>query len=214
MTKLVPHVFRPWMLPLLVIALVAPSVAAFAVVGPQLGLAVGALTAGAVVVLAARARYDEPIEVAPRRDRRYRLLVVTAEPISEPREVEEIAAIAAEGQRVLGSDEAGEPEVLVVAPAVQTRLDRWASDVAEARGRARNVLAVSLATLTAAGLDVRGRVGDADAVQAVEDELRGFPAQEVALSGISSEDAEDVGRRLDRPVRRLGRLAGASVGEG
>jgi hypothetical protein len=93
--------------------------------------------------------------------------------------------------------------VLVVAPAAQGTLDRWASDVGKARARARDVLAVSLGTLTAAGLDVRGRVGDPDAVQAIEDELRDFPAQEVALAGLSRADAEEVGRRLDRPVRRI-----------
>lgn len=203
MRKLVPIVLRPWTLPFIVLALVAPSVAAFAVAGPQLGLAVGALTAGAVIVLAARARYDEPIEVAPRTDRRFRLLVVAVNPLADPREVEEIAAIVADGQRLLGAAEAGEPEVLVVAPAAQGTLDRWASDVGKARARARDVLAVSVGTLTAAGLDVRGRVGDPDAVQAIEDELRDFPAQEVALAGLSRADAEEVGRRLDRPVRRL-----------
>ena len=202
MRKLVPIVLRPWTLPLIVIGLVAPSIAAFALVGPQLGLAVGALTATAVIVLAARAGYDEPIEVAPRRDRRFRMLVVAGEPISEPEDIEQIAAIAVEGDRALGSGGA-EPEVLVLAPATQSRLDRWASDVGKARDRASSVLAVSLGTLTAAGLDVRGRVGDADAVQAIEDELRTFPAQEVALAGLDAEAAEDVRRRLDRPVRRL-----------
>jgi hypothetical protein len=192
---------------LLVFALVAPSVAAFGLVGPQLGLAAGALTAGAVVVIAARARYDEPIEVARRPDGRFRLLVLTAEPLSDPRDVEEIAAIAAEGHRAQGSDSAGEPEVLVVAPAVHTRLDRWASDVTKARGRARDVLAVSLGTLTAAGLDVRGRVGDPEAVQAIEDELRTFPAQEVVLvhgPQLGRREGAEIRRRLDRPVRDVG----------
>jgi hypothetical protein len=200
--RLVPIVLRPWTLPLIVAALVLPSVAGFALVGPQLGLAVGALTATALIVVAARARYDEPIEVAVRPDQRYRLLVVAAQPISEPTEAQRIAAIAAEGNRALGSD-GGEPEILVLAPAIQGTLDRWASDVRKARDRAQEVLAVSLGTLTAAGLDVRGSVGDADAVQAIEDELRTFPAQEVAVSGLSAEDANEVGRRLDRPVRRL-----------
>jgi hypothetical protein len=202
MRRLVPIVFRPWTLPLIVLALVLPSIAGFALVGPQLGLAVGALTATALIVLAARARYDEPIEVAPRPDQRYRLLLVASEPISEPREVEQVAAIAAEGDRALGSS-VTEPEVLVLAPATQGTLDRWASDVRKARDRAQEVLAVSMGTLTAAGLHVRGSVGDGDAVQAIEDELRTFPAQEVAISGFSLDDVNEVGRRLDRPVRRL-----------
>ena len=39
----------------------------------------------------------------------------------------------------------------------------------------------SLATLAAADLDARGEVGDSDPVQAVEDTLRSFPAQEVVF---------------------------------
>jgi hypothetical protein len=205
MRRLVPFVFRPWTLPLIVLALVLPSIAGFALVGPQLGLAIGALTATALIVLAARVRYDEPIEVAARPDRRYRLLVVASEPISEPPEAERVAAIAAEGNRALGS-ESGEPEVLVLAPAAQGTLDRWASDVRKARDRAQEVLAVSMGTLTAAGLDVRGSVGDADAVQAIEDELRTFPAQEVVLvhgPDLGSEEGSEIRRRLDRPVRDL-----------
>jgi hypothetical protein len=204
--NLFPIVLRPWTLPLIVIGLVAPAMVGFALVGPQLGLAVGALTATALIVLAARARYDEPIEVAARPDRRFRMLVVTGEPISQPDEIERITSIASEGDRALGSS-AAEPEVLILAPAMQTRLDRWASDVGDARGRARNALAVSLGTLTAAGLDVRGRVGDGDAVQAIEDELRTFPAQEVVLvhgPQLGSREGAEVRRRLDRPVRDVG----------
>ena len=195
MRKLVPIVLRPWTLPLIVIGLVAPSIAAFALVGPQLGLAVGAL-----IVLAARAGYDEPIEVAPRRDRRFRMLVVAGEPISEPEDIEQIAAIAVEGDRALGSGGA-EPEVLVLAPATQSRLDRWASDVGKARDRASSVLAVSLGTLTAAGLDVRGRVGDADAVQAIEDERTKLNARP------RSTNPGGEGDRARRPPRRAFALA-------
>lgn len=205
MRRLVPIVLRPWTLPLIVLALVVPSVAGFALVGPQLGLAVGALTATVLIVLAARARYDEPIEVARRPDRRFRLLVVTAIPISDGDDVERIARIAAEGNRAVAS-EAAEPEVLVVAPALQGTLDRWASDVAKARSRAQEVVAVSMGTLTAAGLEVRGGVGDGDVVQAIEDELRTFPAQEVVLvrgSELGDREVTEVRRRLDRPVHDL-----------
>lgn len=205
MRRLVPIVLRPWTLPLIVLALVVPSVAGFALVGPQLGLAVGALTATVLIVLAARARYDEPIEVARRPDRRFRLLVVTAIPISDGDDVERIARIAAEGNRAVAS-EAAEPEVLVVAPALQGTLDRWASDVAKARSHAQGVVAVSMGTLTAAGLEVRGGVGDGDVVQAIEDELRTFPAQEVVLvrgSELGDREVTEVRRRLDRPVHDL-----------
>ena len=210
MRRLVPLVLRSWSLPLVVILLVAPSVVAFSLVGPQLGLAVGALTAGAVVVLAARARYDEEIEVAPSPDDRYRLLVVTPEPLDDPAVVEQIVSIASEG--VAATPGRGAPaELRVLAPARSSRLDRWASDLEPARGSAQRTLALSLASLAVAGLEASGHVGDGDPVQALEDELRGFPAREVVLidgPGLGVSEIADVRRRLDRPVRELGpRLA-------
>lgn len=204
MRRLVPLVIRARALPLVVVALIAPSVLAFSVVGPQLGLAMGALTVAALIVYAARAVYDEPIEVARADDARYRLLVVAPAPIEEPRLIDEIAEIATEGQRLL--EPHAEAEVLVVAPARSSRLDRWASDLGRARRAARRVVAISLGTLAAAGLDAAGRVGDPDPVQAVEDELHTFAAREVVLvdgSGLGAEQVEEVRRRLDRPVRRL-----------
>lgn len=204
MRRLLPVVLRPWTLPLLVLALVVPSVAAFAIVGPQLGLAVGALTVGVVLWLAARASFDEEIEVALAPDGRYRLLVVAADPVDDPATVEQIAEVAAEGSRLAG----GEPELRVLIPAPVSRLDRWASDLRGATDQAQRALALSIASLAAAGLEATGKMGDADPVQAVEDELRTFAAQEVVLAGRDGFDAREVDeirRRLDRPVRQLGR---------
>jgi hypothetical protein len=205
MKRLVPLVLRSWSLPLVVGALVAPSVAAFSLVGPQLGLAVGALTAGAVIVLAARARYDEEIEVARSPDGRYRVLVVAPEPLDDPATVEEIAAIVSEGEAA--AIRVGEPaELRVLAPARSSRLDRWASDLEAGRDSAQRALAVSLGSLAAAGLDAAGRIGDQDAVQAIEDELRAFAAREVVLvdgPGLGPTEVEDIRRRLDRPVREI-----------
>ena len=204
MRRLMPVELRPWTLPLIVGALIAPTVAAFAVAGPQLGLAVGALTAAVVVVLAARAGYDEPIEVAPGPDRRYRLAVLTVDPIEAPATVDGLARIAAEAGRPGVDGE--EPHVLVVAPAVASTLDRWASDVRAARERAQRNVAVSMASLTAAGLDAAGRVADGNPVQALEDELRSYPADEVVVIPGDEVDAgvlEEIRRRLDRPVREL-----------
>ena len=208
MQRLVPLVLRSWTLPLVVLALVAPSIAAFSLGGPAPGLAVGALTVGALIVLAARARFDEEIEVASAPDRRYRLLVVAPEPLDDPALVREIAAIASEGEVAAGAEPA---ELRVIAPARSSRLDRWASDLEPARAEAQRTVAVSLGSLAAAGLDAAGSVGDGDPVQAVEDELRGFPAREVVLvdgPGIGSGEVAEVRRRLDRPVRELMRQDG------
>jgi hypothetical protein len=203
MTRLVPLVLRPWALPLIVLALIAPAIAAFSLVGPALGLAVGALTVAAVLVFAARARFDEAIEVAPTRDRRYRLLVVTAEPLDDPGVIDRVASIASEGEAAAG---ARGSQVRVLAPARASRLDRWASDLEPARAAARRTIAVSLGTLAAAGLEADGRVGDEDAVQAIEDELRAYAAREIVLvdgPGLGAGELEEVRRRLDRPVRRV-----------
>jgi len=199
-------VLRARSLPLLVFALVVPSVAAFTLVGPQLGLAAGALSVGVLLVFAARARYDEAIEVAASPDARYRLLVVAARPLDQPELAGRIASVAAEGERALAAGSTAAAELLVLVPARASRLDRWASDVGPARDEAQRSLALSLATLAAAGLDARGSVGDADAVQAIEDQLHTFAAREVVLvdgPGVGSREVEEVRRRLDRPVTRL-----------
>ncbi len=198
MKALTPVDLKPWMLPVLVLALCVPAVAAFAVGGPGAGLAVGALSAAAIVVLAARSQFDEEIEVAPADGRRH-VLVVAMEAIEEPPVAEEIAEAASSG----GPDAA---EVLVLAPALNTTVSHWLSDLRRARLRAQQRLAVSLAVLAAAGLDARGEVGDTDPVQATEDVLRGYPASEVVyvIGGRAGRRAvADVRRRLDRPVRSL-----------
>jgi len=206
MRRLLPLVLRSRSLPLLVFALILPSVAAFTLLGPQFGLAAGALSVGVLLVYAARARYDEAIAVAASPDDRYRLLVVAGRSLDQPELATRIAAVAGEGQRVLGAGLAAGPELLVLVPALASRLDRWASDVGPARDQAQRSLALSLASLATAGLDARGAVGDADAVQAIEDQLHTFPAREVVLvdgPGIGSREVEEVRRRLDRPVTRL-----------
>jgi hypothetical protein len=203
--RLLPVQFRAWLLPLLVAAIVVPASAAFSIAGPPLGLATGALTVAVILVLAARAHYDAPIEVAASPDRRYRMLVVATEPLSDPGLIERIAAIAAEGQSL--ADPSADSELLVVAPARPSALDRWASDLAAARRSAGEVVAVSLGSLAAAGLDAAGHVGDADPVQAIEDELHTYPAREVLLvdgPGLGASEVAEVRRRLDRPVRELG----------
>jgi hypothetical protein len=204
MRRLLPVALPSWSLPFVVIALIVPSIAAFALLGPQFGLAVGALTVGALIAIAAGARYDEEIEVAPSDDHRYRLLLLASEPVAEPSQVERLGAILAEGARLPGIE--GQPQVLVLAPARQSLLARWASDVSESRERASRVVAVSLGSLAAAGIDALGRVGDDNPVQALQDQLRGFAANEVAIQDsaeIDPSSLEEIRRRLDRPVRSL-----------
>jgi len=204
--KLEPIQLKPWMLPLIVIALAVPIVAAFTLAGPGPGLAVGALAATVVLVLAARARFDEPIEVGASPADRYMVLVVVTGPIDDPKLAGEIAEIASAGAKATGAGSVADAEVLVLAPALNTRVAHWLSDLRKARFDAQRRLAVSLATLAAAGLDARAQVGDSDPVQAIEDTLRSFPAQEVVFvtsDGEGSRPIDEVRRRLDRPVRAL-----------
>jgi hypothetical protein len=206
MKRLTPVDLEPWTLPLIVLALIVPIIGAVLLAGPAAGFIAGAAVAAAIVVLAARARYDEPIEVASSTDRRYHLLVVITEPADDPPTVEAIASAAAEGARAAEAVPDAGTEVLVVAPALNRRLSHWLSDLRQARLRAQERLAVSLAALATAHVQATGRVGDTDPVQAAEDTLAAFPAQEVIFVTGSEKgegDVAEVRRRLDRPLRHL-----------
>jgi hypothetical protein len=73
-------------------------------------------------------------------------------------------------------------EVLVVCPALNSRIRHWLSDEDSAREEARRRLGASLTALGRSGIDARGDVGDADPVQAIEDALRAFRADEIIIS--------------------------------
>jgi hypothetical protein len=76
----------------------------------------------------------------------------------------------------------GDTEVLVVCPALNSRIRHWTSDEDRARERAQERLDASLGALAAAGLDARGQVGDDDPLQAIDDALRTFGADEIIIS--------------------------------
>jgi hypothetical protein len=76
----------------------------------------------------------------------------------------------------------GEADVLVVCPALNSPLRHWASDEDRAREQAQSRLDTSLAALAEEGIDARGAVGDADPLQAIEDALRTFGADEMIIS--------------------------------
>jgi len=73
-------------------------------------------------------------------------------------------------------------EVLVVTPALNSPLKHWVSDEDGARAAAQERLDASLAQLAAAGVEARGEVGDGDPIQAMEDALRTFGADEIIIS--------------------------------
>jgi hypothetical protein len=73
-------------------------------------------------------------------------------------------------------------QVVVVAPALNSRLRYWLSDEDPARRAAERRVAGALAGLRAAGVDVDGWVGDADPLQAIEDALAVFAADELLIA--------------------------------
>jgi len=73
-------------------------------------------------------------------------------------------------------------EVLVVSPALNSPLRHLVSDEDPARAAAQKRLDASLARLAEAGIQAKGAVGDADPMQAMEDALRTFGADEIILS--------------------------------
>jgi hypothetical protein len=73
-------------------------------------------------------------------------------------------------------------EVLVVTPALNSPLKHWVSDEDQARADAQERLNASLSELADAGVQARGEVGDGDPLQAMEDALRTFGADEIIIS--------------------------------
>jgi nucleotide-binding universal stress UspA family protein len=141
-----------------------------------IGLAVFIALSAAVVGWWARARRAErPVPTRPTRqsaeDER-RILVIANETVGG-RTLRDTIHEKSEGYR---------EEVLVVTPALNSPLKHWASDEDEAREAAQARLEASLARLREAGVEARGEVGDGEPLQAIEDALRTFGADEIIIS--------------------------------
>lgn len=104
-------------------------------------------------------------------DGRRRILVVANETV---------AGRALRGEVVRRAE--GDVDVLVVCPALNSPLRHWASDEDGARALAHDRLEESLGALAAEGVEARGEVGDADPIQAMDDALRRFGADEIVIS--------------------------------
>jgi len=73
-------------------------------------------------------------------------------------------------------------DVLVVAPALNSRVRHWFSDEDGARAAAGERLEHCLDRLEQAGIKAKGRIGDADPLQAIADALHLFPADELVIA--------------------------------
>jgi GABA permease len=162
--------------------LVLVTIAAFALValasllgGWKVGLPVWIVATGAAIWW-----YLRPLEETPEQqvsthvsgEGERRILVIANETVTGE-ELHEAIERAASGYDAL---------VLVVTPALNTKLRHWVSDEDGARAAAQLRLADSLAQLAASGIDARGEVGDADPLQTIADGLRTFGADEVIIS--------------------------------
>jgi hypothetical protein len=138
-----------------------------------LGLAVFAgLVAAAFWAIRGGMRHRPPATHVVRDDTVRRILVVANETVG-----------GGELRDLLGRKAAGVSEdVLLVCPALNTKLRTWTSDEDGARAAAQERLDKSLGRLAALGVHARGEIGDGDPLQALEDALRVFPADEIIVS--------------------------------
>lgn len=199
----------PWKLPLIVAGVVVPTVAAFMLGGPGVGVAIGAFAGLGLVVVAIRQRPEGPIVSADRRDAKHHVLIVAAGGVEDPADVARITGIAG-----IAADDGEEDEVRVLVPARIGFLDRWASDVEDARHRAQQRLVMTVAALAKAGVAAEARVGDEDIVQAVEDQLQSYPATDVVLVSGEGDDAEEAAGELRSRLRAEFHHVELSRGEG
>ena len=119
-------------------------------------------------------REERPVQTAPRPHAagERRILVVANETVGG----ETLR------DRIRERSEGFRSQVLVVSPALNSPLKHWVSDEDEARHAAQERLDRSLARLREAGFEARGEIGDGEPLQAIEDALRTFGADEIIIS--------------------------------
>jgi hypothetical protein len=133
-------------------------------------LALG-LGVGIGIYMKSEPKVREPAVWERRPHERKRILVIANETV---------AGEALRGEVVRRARD--EAEVLVVCPALTSPIRYWASDEDRGRAQAQERLEASLGALAEEGIDASGQVGDADPVQAIEDAMRTFDADELIIS--------------------------------
>jgi hypothetical protein len=160
---------------LLLVGYFAAIVAAKELAGRWIAVAVFAvLTTALLWWLVKGGPRERPVPMAPRQrdDDERRILVVANETVG--------GQALRDALRERASD--AREEVLVVAPALTSAVRYWASDEDSGRREAQERLEQSLQGLRDMGINARGEVGDSDPLQAIEDALRTFGADEIVIS--------------------------------
>jgi hypothetical protein len=186
----------------IVFAAAMKGVWAWILVGVLFLIVLGAATA----VAARRWRHppasDAPRLAAVRRQPGSWSVLVACDDACDPNAIADLVAAHAAGRPA---------RALVVAPALASRLDRLTGDET-AYSRAREHLEATVRALEAVSENPSGTVGSHDPIQAIDEALRAFPADEIVLA-VQSEGsqqnwlAEDIvsvaGARYDVPVTPL-----------
>jgi hypothetical protein len=111
----------------------------------------------------------------------------------------------------MGREAAEEVEVLVVAPALTSRIKFWTSDTDEAIERAEEVQEETVERLDAEGIDAAGDTGESDPLLALQDALQTYAADEIVLCTHASGGrnwqeeglVDEVRERFGKPVSHL-----------
>jgi hypothetical protein len=129
-----------------------------------------------------------------------KILALTSEPINAE----------ALGSAV-GSEVTEQAEVLVIAPALNTKVRFWTSDTDQAIERADKVQEESVERLAEEGVDAAGDTGESDPLLAIQDNLATYPADEIVLfthakgerNWLEEGVVDEAKERFDVPVRHL-----------
>jgi hypothetical protein len=146
-----------------------------AAINRWVGLTVFVILTAVAILWIVRARREPPVRTAPLRRSapgERRILVIANETVGGETLREEIRQRA----------EAYEERVRVICPTLLSRVRFFASDEDAARAQAQERLEHSLSRLREIGVSCEGEVGEADPLQAIEDALRTFGADEIIIS--------------------------------
>jgi hypothetical protein len=102
----------------------------------------------------------------------YRILVIANE-TADSEQLHDVVRTAANGLQA---------QVLVVAPALNSRIRHWLSDSDEAREEARRRFVRCVGGLAGVGVGANGMIGDSDPLHATVDALHLFPADEIVIA--------------------------------